>query len=216
MSGESKRVAQLAEEIRFRGQKMRRVDVLTLITMLPNDALLTTSEAAVFLRRSVSKMERMRVNDNGPAYLQDPPPPGSKATNLAVLYEKAALKAWAKENTATSSMEHAALHGRTFATLLDAVDEMAFYVDDYGRVEGAVEDFTAAEVIKSLGQRQIIWLPAAEGCSRPWTNTGAHKALADQVLAVLTQSSRAIEQNMQATEISEGIPELPRMPPSAL
>ncbi|MBA2672986.1 hypothetical protein [Ramlibacter sp.] len=216
MSGESKRVAQLAEEIKFRGERMRRVDVLTLITMLPDDALLTTSEAAVFLRRSVSKMERMRVDGNGPPYVQDAPAPGSKATNLAVLYEKAAMKSWVKSHTASKAMDHAALQGRTFATLLDAVDEMAFYFDGQGRVEGAVENFTVAQVIEGLGRRRIVWMPAAEGCSRPWANLAAHKELADQVLAALSRSSRAIEQSLQATDIGEGLAELPTEPRRAL
>ena len=207
MSGESKRVAQLAGEIKFRGEKLRRVDVLTLLSMLPDDALLTTSETAVFLRRSVSKMERMRVDGNGPPYVQDAPAPGSKATNLAVLYEKSGLRAWVKSRTASTAMEHAALHSRTFATLLDVVDEMAFYVDEQGRVEGAVENFTVAEVVEGLGLRQIVWMPAAEGCSRPWTSLASHKELADQVLAALSNSTRAIELNLESTDMGEGLPE---------
>lgn len=207
MSGESKRVAQLAGEVKFRGEKLRRVDVLSLLSMLPDDALLTTSEAAVFLRRSVSKMERMRVDGNGPDYVQDSPAPGSKATNLAVLYEKSALRVWVKGQTASSAMEHAALQGRTFATLLDVVDEMAFYVDDQGRVEGAVEDFPVLEVVEGLGMRQIVWMPAAEACARLWTSLASHKELAAPMLATLSRTSRAIEQSLESTDLGEGLPE---------
>lgn len=210
MSGESKKVAQLGEEIKVRGEKLRRVDVLVLLTQLPDGALLTTSEAAVFLRRSVSKMERMRVDGNGPAYIQDPPPPGSKAMNLAVLYEVGALREWAKKNTASRAMEHAAMHGRTFATLMDAVEEMAFYVDEQGRVEGAVENFTVAEVIVGLGRRRIAWLPAVEGCSRPWKSLSAHKEFAEPILQALSNAKRAVEQSIESSDFEESIREAPQ------
>lgn len=209
MSGESKRVAQLAEEIRFRGETLRRADVLRLISELPDDSNLTTSEAAVFLRRSVSKMERMRVDGNGPDYIQDERAPGSKATNLTVLYEKAAIKAWAKKNTASSAMEHAIKHKRTFSTLQDAVEEHAFYVDELGRVEGMVEDFTVGEVIDGLGKREIAWMPAIEGASRPWKSSAAHKEFAASLLDTLRASTRSIEQNVEGTEIGEVTPEGP-------
>lgn len=207
MSGESKKVAQLSEELRYRGETMRRSDVLTLISQLPDDVYLTTSEAAVFLRRSVSKMERLRIAGTGPVYIQDAPMPGSKATNLAVLYEKSSLKAWAKDNTAGSAMEHATLHGRTFATLHDVVEEHAFYIDAVGRVEGLVENFTIGEVVDGLGKRQIAWMAAVEGASRPWTSLSAHRAFAESIAETLSRSLRSIEQNIEATDIGESAAE---------
>ena len=99
------------------------------------------------------------------------------------------------------------LHGRTFATLFDVVDEMAFYVDEKGRVEGAVEDSTVGEVVEGLGLRQIVWMPAAEGCSRPWTNLASHKELTEKLLATLSRTTRAIELSLESTELGEGLPE---------
>lgn len=43
MSAESKRVGQLGGEVTTRSERLRRVDVLTLVTQLSDGPLLTTS-----------------------------------------------------------------------------------------------------------------------------------------------------------------------------
>ncbi len=67
MSGLSK---DLFSDVRYGGTTMKVADVLGAIGALPSGALLTTSEAAVFLRTSVTKMERLRKDGHGPVYSQ--------------------------------------------------------------------------------------------------------------------------------------------------
>ncbi|MDN4040241.1 hypothetical protein [Massilia sp. YIM B02443] len=49
---------------------MKVVEVLDAINALHPSTLLTTSEAAIFLRTSVTKMERLRKDGDGAAYIQ--------------------------------------------------------------------------------------------------------------------------------------------------
>lgn len=49
---------------------LSELSALERVYMLPNDAPLTSSEAALFMRLSLSTLERMRRDGSGPAYLQ--------------------------------------------------------------------------------------------------------------------------------------------------
>ena len=84
MSGLSK---DLLAEVRYSGQQMKVVEVLSAINALPPATLLTTSEAAIFLRTSVTKMERLRKDGEGPVYVQGGGK-GARGSNQTCLYEK--------------------------------------------------------------------------------------------------------------------------------
>lgn len=191
------------DEVKFRGQTLRKADVLEVLHALPDATWLSTSEAAIILDYSVSQMERMRVSGTGPRYRQSPPMPGSKGTNLAVHYRKLDLIGWSEKNTETSSIRHAQLHGRTFATLQDISEQVAFYVDESGAVESMVEENTVGTVLDRLGAWEIQWLTAAEACARPWSSLAAHRHFAGVVRNALSHAQGSIAAGLEATELRQ-------------
>jgi hypothetical protein len=191
------------EEIKFRGEKLRKVDVLQVLHAVPDSAFLSTSEAAIFLDMSISQMERMRVSGNGPRYLQTPPMEGKTGTNMAVRYRKVDLLQWIEKHIETSSIKHAKLHGRTFATLNDIVEEVAFYVHADGAVESMVEENTVGTVVDRLGEWDIVWMNAAEACARAWSDAAAQTNLAGVVNELLVKAQSSLASGIEATEIRD-------------
>jgi hypothetical protein len=86
-------------------------DLLERLHRLPDACLLTTSEAAAFLRSSVTALERMRRDGAGPVYVQAGAK-GARGTNQKCLYEKADLLAWQRERKVASSMQAAIRKGQ--------------------------------------------------------------------------------------------------------
>jgi hypothetical protein len=195
------------DTVSFRGTKLRKADIMEVLFALPDMAPLNTSEASVMLGYSVSQMERMRIAGNGPRYRQSPPMPGSRGTNLAVTYIKGDLIAWSEENTATSAMKHAALHGRTFTTLQEVAEEIAFYVDETSAIESMVEENTVGTVIDRLGAWDIQWFSAADACGRAWSNIGSQRSLAGAVRETLQKSLGGVQSGLEASEIREAMRE---------
>lgn len=211
MPSAGKLVTDKFDEVTIRGKKFSMLDVLQRLDKVPPIAAMSTQEAGLFLGYSVSQMERMRIAGTGPRYRQTPPEPIPKpkrgeerkkrGTNLHVAYQKAELMAWAEKNTASSAMEHAAKHKRTFATLFEVLEEIPFYVDETGAVEGMAEENSLATVIDRLGVWEIEWMPAVEACSRPWAALGPHRELAGQVQEVLSKARGGVDAGLAATEI---------------
>jgi hypothetical protein len=71
-------------------------DALAQLNALPNNASLTASEAALFLRSSVTTLERMRKSGIGPAWTANAGAKGSSS----VAYVKQALIVWMAANKA--------------------------------------------------------------------------------------------------------------------
>ena len=199
----SKIVTTKFDEVKFRGQMLREADVLLVLHSLPDSSFLKTSEAAIFLDMSIAQMERMRVSGNGPRYMQTPPMEGKTGTNMAVRYRKIDLLQWVEKHTESSSIKHAKLHARTFATLMEVVEDVAFYVDVSGAVESMVEACTVGTVIDRLGEWDIVWMSAAEACGRAWSDTAAHRKLADTVGETLSKARRSVESGLEATELRQ-------------
>ncbi|MGV3569866.1 MAG: hypothetical protein ACO1PB_04640 [Ramlibacter sp.] len=195
------------EHVTIRGKKFSMLEVHQRLAALPPHTPLSTQEAGFFLGYSVSQMERMRIAGTGPRYRQTPPEPGSKAVNMHCIYKKADLVEWDRQNTAGSANEHAAIHGRMFATLAEVVEELPFYVDESGEVESLAEENAIETVIERLGSWRIVWMPAAEACALPWRNLAAHRELASKVLGALSQAKGAIEAGVETSEIRSVLPE---------
>lgn len=193
----------LLKVVTVQGQKMSTVDALILIDALPESIYLTTSEAAVFLRTSVSTLERLRkLEDVGPTFQQDLIP-GAKGTNQPITYMKKHLIEWKKKNTVSSSLEAAIRKGQTFSTLMDIAKEEAFYVDPQGRVESMVEDNLVGTVIERLSLWDIVWLTPAEAAARSWSDAGRHQEFAAAVDKVLKSAREAIQTGLEASELEE-------------
>lgn len=78
-------------QIKMNGTMMPAVDALAHLSAMPDSASLNTSEAAVLLRTSVSKLESMRRDQIGPPYVAVP-------SKNSILYLKGDLKAWLVAN----------------------------------------------------------------------------------------------------------------------
>lgn len=87
------------------------LEVLDRLHRLPDTVMLTTMEAAIFLRSSVSKLESMRSNGSGPRYIQGGAK-GSRGANQPCLYEKGDLLTWLRAQKVTSVAEATTRQGQ--------------------------------------------------------------------------------------------------------
>ena len=196
----------LMGQVNYNGQKMSIVDVLNCLYALADEVMLTTTEAAIFLRVSVTTMERWRRQDGvGPEYIQ-PGVAGAKGTNQSCYYLKSALIAWQKKNTVTGSLAAAIRKVQTFTTIFDIAESLPYYLNPNGDVESMVENNTLGTVVERVGQNwEVVWMPATEACSRRWSSLAAHKDLADKVQDVIAGIRIGISNSVEATEIAESI-----------
>jgi len=180
---------------------LANLDILERLHRLPDDVALTTSEAAIFLRSSVSALESMRAKGTGPAYIQGGGR-GAVGSNQKCLYEKADLLAWMRANKVSSTVEAAVRKGQLFATIFDLARLEAFWLDVDGQVVGMVEQAPVATVIERLGQYEIAWLPVADATAQTWSDIGSHRTFAHAVSNILRQELQRVEAGVESTELA--------------
>jgi hypothetical protein len=192
------------------------LEILERLHRLPDEVALTTSEAAIFLRSSVSALESMRAKGSGPAYIQGGGR-GAAGSNQKCLYEKADLLAWMRANKVSSTVEAAVRKGQLFSSIADLAHVEAFWIDAHGRIVGMVEEAPVGIVIERLGLYEIQWFPVADAAARTWSELADHRSFAEAVSNVLRQQQQSVEAGMEATEIAmESLPLLTRSSRSAL
>jgi hypothetical protein len=180
---------------------LHRLDVLARLHCLPDSAALTTSEAAVFLRSSVSALEAMRAKGTGPTYIQGGGK-GAAGSNQKCLYEKADLLAWQRANKVRSTVEAAVRKGQLFVSIQDLARLEPFWVDKRSQVVGMIEAEAVAIVLTRLGFYDIEWLPVADALARSWNDIGSHRAIGAQASNLLRQQLHRIEAGLVASEIA--------------
>lgn len=191
----------LMAQVTYNNQKLSAAEVWTMLNALPPDIPLTTSEAAIFLRESVTSMERMRKDGSGPVYSQSGGA-NAKGTNQKCLYDKSDLLAWKESNKVTSSLQAAIRKGQAFATIFDLAQHEAFYLDAKGNVESMVEENLLGTVLERLGKWNIIWMTPIEAASRRWTDLGKHQEFAAGVQSVLSNALHGVQCGIDATDIA--------------
>jgi hypothetical protein len=177
------------------------LDILERLHRLPDAVALTTSEAAIFLRSSVSALESMRAKGTGPVYIQGGGS-GASGSNQKCLYEKADLLAWQRANKVASTVEAAVRKGQLFATLADLACAEAFWIDHHGQVMGMVEMASVATVIERLGLYDIEWLPVSEAAARTWSDLADHRKLANSVTDILRREIAHVAAAVESTELT--------------
>jgi hypothetical protein len=185
-------------------EAFHQLDVLDRLARLPDSTFLTTSEAAIFLRSSVSALETLRSKGVGPEYSQQ----GAKGVagfNQKCLYEKADLLAWQRAGKVSSTVEAAVRKGQLFSTLFDLVQTEAFWVDALGRVIGMVEAAPVSVVVQRVGMFDIEWMPVIDAAARGWTSLAEHTALADRTTEILSAQSQRVAAGVERTDFSEEI-----------
>lgn len=186
------------------GVLMNMEDALLRLNTLPDSTTLTSSEAALFLRQSITQFDRLRKSGKGPAYMQGGSY-GAKGTNQACTYHVKDLKAWQSGIKVTSPLESAIRKGQTFTSIFELGQQEAFYVDPHGSVEAMCERTQVQTVIERLGQWEIVWMTPVEAASREWSSLPAHKSFAAEIQTVLSQAASSVAAGLEATTIGEGI-----------
>lgn len=181
-----------------------RLEVLERLHRLPDAVALTTSEAAIFLRSSVSALETMRANGTGPIYSQSGAK-GVAGANQKCLYEKGDLLAWIRSNKVISTMEAAVRKGQLFTSLFDVVRTEAFWINSEGQVIGMVEAASIGVVVARLGIVDIAWMPAIDAASLEWADLASHQDLAADMENVLAEQSKRVRAGVEATELGSAL-----------
>lgn len=201
MSSSSK---SLFAEVIYNGEKMKAVDVINAIKSLDPTIPLTTSEAAIFLRMSVTTLERLRKSGSGPTYSQ-PGAVGVTGSNQTCYYQRADLEAWFNGNRINSVLEASIRKGQTFGTIFDVAEPAAFYVDPEGNIESMVEENMLGTVVGRIGQWEILWMTPVEAAGRRWTDLDTHKAFAEGVRRVLSNAINALDMGVEETDIAQSM-----------
>lgn len=183
---------------------LEELAALEILARLPNDVVLTSAEAAVFLRLSLSTLERMRRDGSGPIYVQGGKA-GARGTNQKCLYKKQALIDWLQANEVASSMVAAVRKGQTFVALQDILVAVPVWRDPNGLVAGLVEKTPVDVCVERLGVWEIEWMPASEAACETWSSLGDHAGFADQIQQVLKRESQRIRQAEEGTEIASAM-----------
>jgi len=186
------------------GVLMDMEDALIRLGTLPDSTTLTSSEAALFLRKSITQLDRMRKSGEGPEYMQGGSY-GAKGTNQACTYLVKDLKAWQLGTKVTNPLAASIRKGQAFASIFELGQQEAFYIDPHGNVEAMCERVQVQTVIERLGQWEIVWLTPVEAASREWSSLQNHKSFAAEVQTVLSQAASGIAAGVEATDLADGI-----------
>ena len=164
---------------------LAQLETLAILLALPDDALLTTEEAAIVLRSSPRTLERGRApGGDGPEFHQAGAK-GAKGSNQKILYEKAALKAWLAARKVSSSVEAAVRKGQlSFATLPDLLEPAPFWISE-GKIDGWAEGEDLEVFVAKLGQREADWIAPIEAARRPWSDLDALSRFSGRLASTL-------------------------------
>lgn len=195
---------QLMTPVIYGGEKMSALEAWKLVKALPPDFPLTTDEAALFLRTSVSTLERLRANGGGPDYVQAGAP-ASKGKNQKVTYYKQALEAWQQANTVSGAMPVDAAAVRSFTTIFDLAEALPFYIEADGSVESMAEDNTVAVAVERLGVWSLLWMAPVEAAARRWSSLAEHRAFAGRIQSALSAMQAGIAQALDDTDVAESM-----------
>ena len=180
---------------------LEELAVLEILARLPNDIALTSAEASVFLRLSISTLERLRSSGSGPKYIQGGRV-GTKATNQKCMYRKQALIDWQMANELSDSMQAAMRKGQTFVSLSDLLIPVPVWRDPQGALGGLVDKTPIDTCMERIGVWDIEWIPAHEAACEIWNNLTEHRSFSSQIQKVMNRELHRIQQAEEGTELS--------------
>lgn len=171
------------------------------LSRLPDSVPLTSSEAAILLRISLSTLERMRRNGSGPVYSQTGEI-GARGSNQKCVYIKSDLDAYLRARQVSSSMEAAVRKGqmsesagvqRMFTKLDDLRVRRAFHVDHRQKIGADIESLSIDTFIARLGTWEIVWMNALEAAVADWAWPSDRRAFAQAVTPVLKRTLSEVD-----------------------
>ena len=177
------------------------VDFPDRINALPDNHLLTSAEAAVFLDISPATLERWATSFEDNVPISQRIGFGRTAPRR---YVKADLLAFQeREGAPLGALPRDKRKIRCFRDVADLALQLPYYLDEFERVVGLVEKQPLVVVIARLGVWKIVWLNAIEAASRNWSNLAEHRKHARDVSMVLNQSKRAVSAGLEGTVIAQ-------------
>lgn len=183
-------------------KRLAELGVLDALARLPENVVLTTDEAAIFLRLSTTTLERMRKRGDGPTYTQAGAK-DAKGTNQKCHYIKGDLIAYQRSNRVTSSLSAAIRRNQAFMPFqdptpkrsdFDLVTKRPFYFDNSQRILSCVDDEPIRVVITRIGAFSIEWISPIAATSRAWCESTSRKAYADSVKFALNLAIQKIDE----------------------
>jgi hypothetical protein len=180
------------------------LQTLEILHRLPDDAALTSEEAAAMLRLSPSSLERMRKKGNGPAYSQGGEK-GARGTNQKCTYRKGDLLEWQEKHRVTSSMGAAVRRAQAYMpyvdptprrSIYDLVTKRAFYIDSSGKVAGAFEQTDVEVMLSRLGSWRIDWLNPIAASDRSWSSAEDYRLFAIGVRTALQKAMETVSESL--------------------
>lgn len=181
---------------------LSQLDAAARLHLLPDSMILSSKEAAVFLRLSLRSLEDLRRSGEGPAYSQAP-----GGSNRPCMYQKGDLLAWIEKNKLSSVADNAIRNKLVFA-VAGLVEEAAFWLTPSGLIVGDVESTPLSDVPRLLQECEIEWLPAIEAAaSRDWIGADEHEEFARQVQTRLSDAASAVSSGVERTQLREVVPE---------
>lgn len=175
--------------------------ILDTLHRLPESVALTPDEAAIFLRLSMSTLERLRRQDSGPTYMQGGQK-GAKGVNQKCSYLKKDLIKYQESLRVTSSMGAAVRRGQAFMHLehpwlKDSTVYLArkrpFYIDHKRCIIHSVDDVTLAVVLNRLGASEIAWLKPIHAATSTWFKHDAQLRYAASVRHTLRNIGQVLD-----------------------
>jgi len=173
---------------------LSQLDAAARLHLLPDSMILSSKEAAVFLRLSLRSLEDLRRSGEGPTYSQAP-----GGSNRPCMYQKGDLLEWIEKNKLNSVADNAIRNKLVFA-IAGLVEETAFWVTPSGLIVGDVESTLLCDVPRLLHECGIEWLPPIEAAaSRDWTAVAAHEAYGQRVQTRLNHAASGVRAGVERT-----------------
>lgn len=172
---------------------LSHLSVLDALHRLPDSAALTTDEAAIFLRVSVTTLERLRRDGNGPVYIQGGAA-GARGINQRVTYLKSDLIEHQNNQRVKSTLAAAIRRGQAFmpgtvalwpVQVPDIGARRPFYHWD-GQLLEAVDMVPIGEIVDRLGKVPICWAAPIRALALSWSDPCARMAYARVVRHAVT------------------------------
>lgn len=190
-------------------EELARSDPWDRINRLEEHRPLTPKQAAVLMTFSERTLQDWRKEGSGPVYFQggarvEPDGKGRPATgtNQHVRYFKQDILDWWQSRKVSSVTMAAKLKGQMFVTSIrHLLEEVPFYVDSQGQIEGLVEHGTIDQLL-AADDEQIQWLPIGDAAASVWSDLDSHREIATQVKSVLSKALSGVDASLESTEIA--------------
>ncbi len=139
---------------------LEELEAVAIIAKLPDDTPLTTEEAAIFIRKSKSFLEKARRPDAknpGPRYVQGGSEK-SEGVNQKVVYFKKDLVAWLEGGVRENTLQAMTDRGQMMRFVGSLDGKSAFWTTPDGALDGEVDKTDVDEFIRRIGKGQVRWL----------------------------------------------------------